>query len=198
MTIHGLFPTPVMTFNLDRFFTEEENTFLLNQETYKNLGNTTSLNRNILDESKSKNLKVFIEGCLEEYFKKVIKPKNKVIPYITQSWLNYTKEGEFHHKHKHPNSFLSGILYVKADRKKDKVYFSNDKYKQLDIEVDTFDIWNSDSWWFNVGTGDLFIFPSSLMHNVDVVEGSIRVSLSFNTFLKGDLGLEETLTELKL
>jgi hypothetical protein len=35
-----------------------------------------------------------------------------VTPYITQSWLNYTETNQYHHKHEHPNSLVSGVFYV--------------------------------------------------------------------------------------
>jgi hypothetical protein len=52
---------------------------------------------------------------------------------LTQSWLNYTKPGQFHHKHAHPNSFISGVLYMKAARQRDKIYFYKDGYKQISL-----------------------------------------------------------------
>jgi hypothetical protein len=42
-----------------------------------------------------------------------------------------------------------------------------------------------------VGTGDLLLFPSSLMHMVDnTVSKDTRISLSFNTFPVGTIGKE--------
>jgi hypothetical protein len=60
-------------------------------------------------------------------------------------------------------------------------------------------LWNSESWWFEVGTGDLVLFPSSLTHMVETVQGTdTRISLSFNTFPVGNIGEEVSLTGLKL
>lgn len=198
MNINGIFPTPVVFFNLDRPLTEKENNFLLNQETHSNTGNTISKNKNILDEDVNKNLKTFIKISINKYFEKIVKPKYKVTPYITQSWINYTKEGEFHHKHEHPNSFISGVFYIKADKQKDKIHFFNNLYRQLKLPTDNYDAWNSDSWWFSVETGQLILFPSSLTHMVEPVKGDTRISLSFNTFLKGHIGNAEESTGLNL
>jgi predicted 2-oxoglutarate/Fe(II)-dependent dioxygenase YbiX len=57
---------------------------------------------------------------------------------------------------------------------------------------------NSESWWFEVGAGDLMLFPSSLTHMVETVQGDERVSLAFNTFPVGYVGEEESLTALHL
>ena len=52
---------------------------------------------------------------------------------------------------------------------------------------------------FSVGTCDLVLFPSSLAHMVEQTESQdTRISLSFNTFLKGLIGDEPTLTALHL
>jgi hypothetical protein len=66
------------------------------------------------------------------------------------------------------------------------------------LPPEEWNVWNSDSWWFEVGTGDLVLFPSSLTHMVDTVQGQTRISLSFNTFPVGIVGEEMDLTGLKL
>ena len=110
----------------------------------------------------------------------------------------FRSKGEFHHKHEHPNSFISGVLYIHTDSTKDKITFHRSGYKQLQLATDTFDIYNSDSWWFNVKTGGLVLFPSSLTHHVeDVVADETRISLAFNSFIKGTLGDNRSLTEFK-
>lgn len=178
--------------------TEKETKFLTGQETRSNQGNTTSIDNNILENKEMKKLKQFIEKSLKEYFQNIYVPKNKVEPYITQSWCNYTKEGQFHHKHAHPNSFVSGVFYVQADRKKDKIYFYKDNYQQIKIPAKNYNLFNSESWWFETGTNDLVLFPSNLTHMVEKVVGKERISLSFNTFLKGYIGENKELTGLNL
>ena len=45
----------------------------------------------------------------------------------------------------------------------------------------------------------LFLFPSFLHHGVDKKKGTnTRISLSFNVFMKGKIGVKEQLTELVL
>ena len=197
-----LFPTPVMFTELDRDFTKEELAFVDSHstpdKTNRNVGNVTSNNNYILEEPKLADLKKVITEIINTYIKKVYKPKNPAEAFITQSWLNYTKKGEFHHKHEHPNSFISGVLYIHTDSTKDKITFHRSGYKQLQLATDTYDIYNSDSWWFNVKTGGVVVFPSSLTHHVeDVVADETRISLAFNTFIKGTLGDNHSLTEFK-
>jgi len=198
MTIHNLFPTPVQFFKLNRELKESEYNFLLNQKQRENSGNTSSVDNYILQNKELSNLNSFIELSLNKYFKEIYAPSKNVKPYITQSWVNYCKKGQFHHVHAHPNSFVSGIFYIQADINKDKIYFFRDGYRQLSIPTNDFNLYNSTSWWLEVKTGDLILFPSSLTHKVETVETDLRMSLSFNTFLKGTLGVNYDLTELIL
>lgn len=199
MNLHSIFPTPVGIFDLGREFTEKEISIIMGFGRRPNTGNTTSDERYIFKKRELKNLKKFAEDCVAEYFEKVYSPKHEVSLRITQSWANYTEKGQFHHKHEHPNSFVSGVFYVNADAALDKIYFFKNKYDQLKIPPKEWHLHNSDSWWFEAVTGKLMIFPSSLTHMVQTVESEkTRVSISFNTFLKGYVGEENELTALHL
>jgi hypothetical protein len=51
------------------------------------------------------------EQCLEEVKQEEYGNVDWKI-YITQVWTNKSNYGEFHHKHMHPNSLVSGIFYL--------------------------------------------------------------------------------------
>lgn len=199
MITHGLFPTPVSSFTLGRDLTGEESEFLLKQEQKLNQGNTTSANRKLLEDPKLAALRGFIDESLNAYFKAIYSPKQNVKLRITQSWSNYTKPGQYHHKHAHPNSLISGVFYVKANKDTDRIYFYRDGYQQIKLPVDQWNLFNSESWWLPVGTGELLLFPSHFTHMVEAVKGDdIRVSMSFNTFPVGHVGDDDALTGLEL
>lgn len=196
MKIHGLFPTPVAMFDINRELTKKENDFILNAEYHENRGNETSLNKYILSEIELQKIKKFCLNSVEKYVDAIVKPKEKIKSFITQSWLNKTEKGQFHHKHSHPNSYISGVFYVKTNAKKDKIWFHKDGYEQIKLETENYNVWNSDSWWLPVQNGRLLLFPSCLSHEVHIVD-ELRVSLSFNTFIQGDIGSERNATQLK-
>ena len=199
MNFYNIFPTTIGIFNLERDLTQEELDFLNNQDKRSNAGNTTSVDNYVLRKENLKDLNSFFLESVNKYFDELYKPKYDSSLYITQSWVNYTEQKQWHHKHQHPNSFISGVFYVNADIAKDRIYFYRDHYDQLKIIPREFNITNSDSWWFEVGTGRLILFPSSLTHMVEMKEHEgTRISLSFNTFLKGTLGDNNNLTELLL
>jgi uncharacterized protein (TIGR02466 family) len=198
--IQNLFPIPVGQYKLDFSFSEEELSFLREQEVRPNMGNTTSVNNEVLKSSELKRLKNAVEEKINEYFNLVHKPNSKVQLKITQSWVNYTEQNQFHHKHNHNNSFISGVLYIQANKEKDKIYFYKNEYSTIKIKPEEWNMWNSESWWFDVEAKDLLLFPSSLNHMVQTVEhNETRISLAFNAFPVGFLGdaVELTLLEIK-
>lgn len=199
--INGIFPTPIYISKLDRELTNNELSFIDNTklDVYKNAGNTTSNNNYILNHKSFKQLKEDLDLRIKDYFEKIISPKDEITPYITQSWLNYTETNQYHHKHQHPNSLVSGVFYINCDDKFDKIKFFKEDYKTIKPEIKDWNIWNSESWWFSVKTGDIILFPSSLTHMVETKEGTnTRISLAFNVFIKGTFGNNKNLTELML
>jgi len=200
-SIELLFPITVMFSDLDREFTKEEISFVEkhSKEVHDNYGNTVSNNNYILNEPEFANLKKEITEFVNMYLQKVYKPSSPAEAYITQSWLTFTKKGEYHHKHEHVNSVISGTLYINANRDHDRIYFYKYGYSQMQFTSTEFDIHNSGSWWFPVYKGRMCAFPSHLTHNVEeVTTEETRICLAFNTFIKGTFGNERTLTELKI
>lgn len=199
--INGIFPTPIYISKLEKKLTPLELNFVdkNKKDFYKNQGNITSNNNYILNEKPFSNIKKELDLKIQDYFDKVISPANKIKPYITQSWLNYTEKNQYHHKHEHPNSLVSGVFYINCHEEYDKIKFFNEKYQTIKLEVKEYNIWNSESWWFSVKTGDVIIFPSSLRHMVETKEGdNTRISLAFNVFIKGTVGNNRDISELIL
>ena len=199
MVINNLFPTAVGSFELGRDLSKLEQKFLFNLETRPNMGNVTSTNNYVLRDNRLSSLRLFLNNSLQEYFQATMSPQDNVKLEITQSWINYTKTGQYHHKHAHPNSVISGVFYIQASKEIDKLFFYNESYQQIKIVPKEFHVYNSESWWLPVETGQLLLFPSSLTHMVATTSGEDdRISMSFNTFYKGKLGDEVALTGLTL
>ncbi len=198
--VTGIFPVPIYQTILNREISTEEKNFFNKLERTKNSYNYNSKNNYVLDEEPLSTLKKELFLRVEDYFQKIITPKTNVLPYITQSWVNWTKKGEEHHKHAHSNSLFSGVFYIDADEEYDSIkFFKRHTYESLSIEPYEYHLFNSESWTFKVKTGDIILFPSSLGHLVESKIGdNLRTSLSFNTFIRGTIGVDVELTELKL
>jgi hypothetical protein len=145
-TINSIFPTPIYISKLNRNFTPLELKFVdkSKKRFYKNDGNITSKNNYILNEKPFENIKKELDLRVKDYFKKVISSTEKITPYITQSWLNYTETNQFHHKHAHPNSLVSGVFYINCHEELDKIKFFDDKYKTIKLETKDWNLFNSD------------------------------------------------------
>ena len=196
-TINNIFPTPIYTTKLDRELTSLELKFVdkIKKESYYNGQNITSNSNYVLNEKPFLNLKKELYLRVKDYFEKVISSTDLVIPFITQSWLNYTEKDQYHPKHSHSTSFVSGVFYINCHKELDKITFFNDDYKTIKPEVKTWNLYNSESWWFPVKTNDIIMFPSSLNHMVETKQGdNTRISLAFNVFVKGIEGSNKDLT----
>jgi uncharacterized protein (TIGR02466 family) len=201
MAIHQLFPEPLYSSKLERALTNEELKTIdtYKAKTYKNAGNRNSYDNYVLENKSLKNLKKDLNKKVIDYFSEVVCTDNSIIPYITQSWINYTENNQFHHKHSHSNSYVSGVFYIAANKEIDKIKFYKANHSSLELKVNKYNIFNATSWWYPVQTGDVVLFPSALIHGVDEKEGyDTRISLSFNTFIKGKIGDNVRLTELIL
>ena len=206
--IDALFSTPiyrsVIPNSLDGFFTLSEKQFFksLKRKVKKNIGNLNTLDTYVLENKKLLSLKQKVMEHVNVYFDEVYAPKTNVIPYITQSWINYTDENQFHHKHSHPNSLVSGVLYLDADIDLDSIIFYRpNEYETITIYTkdDCYNVFNSSLWTYAVKTGDIVLFPSSVEHSVNTKKGKrTRMSLAFNVFVKGTIGSTQSLDELKL
>ena len=199
--INGIFPTPIYISKLDRELTSKELLFVdkIKLDIHNNEGNKTSNDNYVLNNKSFKNLKEDLDLRVQDYFSKILSTTDAVTPYITQSWLNYTETNQYHHKHHHTNSLVSGVFYVNCDEAHDKIKFFNDKHNIIKPEVKDWNLYNSETWWFPVKTGDVILFPSSLNHMVETKEGTnTRISLAFNVFIKGTVGNNKSLTELHL
>ena len=119
--IKSIFPVPIYRTNVKEIISKEDLDYIKNQKqvSYKNEGNFTSKDTYIFKDSRYNKIQNKMMEHINQYFKEVIDTSDKVIPYITQSWLNFTKETQFHHHHSHSNSFVSGVLYISADKEQD-------------------------------------------------------------------------------
>ena len=182
---------------------EEELNFIKGLETRKNISNSYSSDLKVLNNEQLKNLKDFCQQEIDNYLHKVLNIKDSIEIFITQSWVNFSQQGEQHHLHNHPNSILSGVYFIEGEVGNPIVFrnsgFTNNicgKFTDLPVEYNTL---NSPRWWMPNINGQLLVFPSELDHLVEVNNSDkTRISLSFNTFIRGDLGSDDDLSDLTL
>lgn len=112
---------------------------------------------------------------------------------ITQSWLNRSDTGEKHHKHIHPLSILSAILYMTEPAETEFITPSIYALPTI-IAPDKQSQFVSNTTHFKAKEGILVVFPSSLKHGVGAnLEAFSRYTFSANTWIKGSQGISSEL-----
>ena len=196
--IMDLFPTPLYINNIDAPLINQQKDYLLNLPKRQNIGNLRSESGYIFEYPLFAELKKTINEHIKEYVN-ILYPGSNLDVYITQSWANYTEPNQHHHKHYHPNSFISGVFYVNAIKNEDMINFYKDFLPTFNINYTQANNYNTNDVAILIETGDLVLFPSNFTHNVPpTTSKETRISISFNTFIKGNLGDENLSTALYL
>jgi len=188
-----IFPTPIMISNIKRPFSLEEINCITNyrQDVFSNLSNVTTNDLYVLNNPALSSIKAFIESMLFDYLMNIYNPINpsEVKLGITQSWLNYTDKNQFHHQHHHPNSVVSGSIYINAKKDIDHIMFGRSLPLNLQVQAEQQNMYNCVEAVFPVETGDVVLFQSNLEHSVPITSGDYtRISLAFNSYFSGKIG----------
>lgn len=189
----NLFAVPVAKSSIDRNFTESEIQCFGNE--LKNavpaISNLASRNKRVLDSPPLSDLKTTVQEHLDDYFNSVHNTLNQVSLKITQSWLTMSRQGQSHHSHSHPNSVVSGVLYINLAPQDGINFYRNDDLWWYELIPREHNYYNAHRYFIETKVGDLVLFPSNIKHGVkEVSEDVERVSLAFNTFFTGELGSE--------
>ena len=137
--IFNLFPIPLVKTNIGRDFTKDElQLFLKDIPMMKDKGrrmqNHGSVNLTLFDTFAEEltDIRNFCEYQFKQYIEHIDGANPDIAGLrITQSWLSITKPGEYHNPHHHPNSCLSGVLYISC-LPNDHIVLSNRSYGLFD------------------------------------------------------------------
>ena len=201
-TIYPLFACPLMVSARTYEFSDAEEQFFDALEMVDNVGNSMSKDDRVLDNEALSALKLFIEEQIFAFKKGLLRIRDDNDIYITQSWINRSEPGQFHPRHKHPNSVISGVMFLddNADASLPPIRFHRTlEMFPLEFNFDELNEFNASCQVFDAVRGRLMLFPSLLEHDVDPnTSDRVRTSLSFNTFVKGAVGGREQLTRVKI
>jgi uncharacterized protein (TIGR02466 family) len=199
-----LFPTPLLICPCPFEYDEELEWF--KKQSYKRENrdqeNGGSLNRQseetfILDKPEMSRVRQFIDSKIKVFATNIMGSDSEMV--ITQSWLNKNGKGEHHHEHKHPNSMISGVWYPQIHEKLPPIQFRNSQQRDVSLSIKKYNHYNSATFILPMKKGELILFPSNLTHSVPLNKSDEeRISLSFNTWCKGNLGDKDRLTYLPL
>jgi len=123
-------------------------------------------------------------NCIAEYEKEIgIKPLR-----LTNSWFNIQQRGSFLGRHVHPDSVISGALYINVDHESSRLVFDNPNVaiNLFNKTSDNLTEFTFERFNFRPTIGSLFLFPSWLFHGSgeDQNKTTDRLVISFNTNYK--------------
>lgn len=196
-----ILPITVYEFHCDDILTDRMESIVKHIQYTKNTNNKGSPAYEKIDDSIFTD---WINQCLNQV-KREIYGETQWNLIVTQVWANKANMAEFHHKHVHPNSILSGIFYFNDfDRGGETNFFTpnlywnaqKDGYLRFNHLVSSFDITDT----IKPSRGKLIIFPSTLQHSVNPVIKitDTRYTIAFNSFFKGEIGRKSDATYLNI
>ena len=194
-----LFSEPLLVCSELYQLSENEFNFITGLERSSVSGiNLNSVNDFVLEEKELQGLKKYCQKNIETYVYEILKVERNLEFYITQSWCNYNRTGEHHHHHIHNNSMISGVFYVQTDGTRIQFHKGRDSFP-LKMNFSEQNLLNSDITFFKTEANRLFLYPSTLQHSVTKNKSNVeRISLAFNTFIKGFVGDNQQRTRLRL
>jgi len=192
-TVYSLFPTPLYSAQFDNEFTSAELDFVSRDSNY----DTANLDLNpiisstttaILTAPELERIDQFIKLHLDNYAKTVMHIDNPL--FATMSWLNKTTQGKSHYRHHHVNSIITGVMYFTDDPAPIDLHTDRNIISApLKLFPNTYTEFNSHKNTINVRKGNLILFPSYLEHSTHITTSTVnRISLSFNTWISGEIG----------
>lgn len=131
----------------------------------------------------------WFQKCVDTVFFDLKLPKTFKNITITESWANKTGKNEGHHEHHHPNSYLSGVLFLTDNPSMYTVFKNRNLWYSDDFLFDNYvhdtDYGFSQYNQFNQKTeaGTLILFPSKLRHFVtNNLDENEKYSIAFNSY----------------
>ena len=199
-SIIPLFSSALMVCSEKYTLSADEKDWFINVGFGENTVNSKSNSDAVLREPQLSGINTFVQQQIKTYTQSLLKLEKSVELYITQSWLNKAEAEQFHPLHSHPNSILSGVMFLSENGSHPPIRFHRaNPLFPLELKYTELNDFNATCRWFEPVCGQLILFPSTLLHDVaqNKTDNS-RISLSFNTFIRGEIGNTDSLTALKI
>ena len=206
--IHQLFSKSILTADLGRSFSTQEQSAFETAEYVLDLSDVaqepTNISYtkevNILKTLELVDLESFILKNVNDYMFKEFEVIDPVEFYISRSWFVKSQHRGFGRRHNHPNSVLSGVLYLQSDANSGNLILhdlQNTKFGSIEFSYKSINKTNCSYVSIPPKPGMLVMFPSTTMHEVGINQSrQTRYSLSFDIWFKGTAGTGKTHTVL--
>jgi len=180
----ALFPTPVLL--IDNFISDNERLDLINHIKTLDYHLHGSLSINSRSTFRGDNecaLSEEIANRIQEQIDNFLEILGISSAKLDNSWVNVQGKGSQLLTHMHPNSKVSGSLYLNVDENSSKLYFYNpNPHNKFQYHVDETHF-NYDFIYIKPKNCQLVLFPSWLEHgsNGEINNTEDRTVISFNS-----------------
>lgn len=165
----------------------------LQQSSQQNTTNRISTVGTVLDQQILQGLREEIQQHQQQFLRALGTDQQL---RITNSWFNYTEQGQSHHIHHHHNSVISGTVYLQCSGE-DCIEFINPHSTLAQWDISQTGPWVEDQKTVAVCPGMILLWPSQLLHLVPkkTLPG-MRISLSWNTWPLEAIGRDQRRTQV--
>lgn len=148
--------------------------------------NSVSTNTQILNDPPWHTLRAHAEYTVQHYAHTALNIRAEF--EIVNSWIARTLPNQSHHQHDHPNSIISGVIYLQTDAS--EIHFHGQPQAlagaRIDYPTELRTPTNSTTWRQPVEQGISIVFPSHVQHSVPVnTSNTTRIILGYNAWPRG-------------
>jgi len=147
----------------------------VSNETYNTLGK-----HNIFFNKKFNQLNTFVLNSIN-HFCDNLNINKKHIPVEPDSWFNIYSEGDYQEYHRHPQSIISAVYFLKSDKDCAKIHFKSPVIDMMPPIYNKHTVDTFEKIHFQPVPGLLLIFRSYLEHCVEKQKSKEkRITLAYN------------------
>lgn len=156
------------------------------KDTYERTMWQSKADIHLSEEPVIKNLKNLILSKASEYMSFMKFQYERL--EISNMWINTYDKNDNLHIHYHPNSFISGVVYLTEGSDLEFIDPNELTKNILSPEIYNEEFHNSMTFRYQASPGKIIMFPSWLKHSVLKNTNEYRVSIAFNLMFKGKIG----------
>jgi uncharacterized protein (TIGR02466 family) len=176
--LHNLFSIPIWLKKIEITDSLIETCYALSNNASRNFSNVGGWQSDIISPETLPELSAHVDLLVKQVCYEI----NDEFKFeVDGYWININRKGNYNIPHVHPNSALSGVIYVACNNNTGNIKFnSNSLMEHYPINVFNSKLF-TDNIEFQPKVGDVLIFPSWIYHSVLPNNSDHdRISIAFN------------------
>ena len=198
--VHNVNSLPIKFEKTSFRLTSVELDIIVHEYEYKRINlNSVSKTCFLLNDKRLDRIRQFVDNRMKNYIKYTTGIDNEF--QMVQSWSAISKKNEEHHAHAHPSAIFSIVLYVKSCDSK-LIFMSESRVREkffFPYSISNQNAFNSNSWSYEMNTGDIIMFPGWLQHKTEKNKNDDdKIVIGANYFIKGIVGSVASIDQINI